>query len=148
MKALSIKQPWANLIIHAGKDIENRTWKTTYRGRLAIHASKRKSWGEYVDAVVLAEQSGLTASISIPMPDECVYGAIIGTVDLIDCVEKSDSPWFCGPYGFVLSNPRPLLVPVLVRGSLGLWEWDARICNSMACKAYGEPIAEGHSCLP
>ena len=40
MKALTIKQPWAYLIIHGGKDIENRTWRTKYRGRILIHAAK------------------------------------------------------------------------------------------------------------
>lgn len=40
MKALSVKQPWAWAIIHAGKDIEKRTWRTDYRGPLLIHAGK------------------------------------------------------------------------------------------------------------
>ena len=44
MKAISIQQPWAWAIIHAGMDVENRTWNTHYRGLLAIHApAKRKS---------------------------------------------------------------------------------------------------------
>lgn len=40
MKALTVKQPWAGLIIAGGKDIENRTWRTSYRGRVLIHAAK------------------------------------------------------------------------------------------------------------
>ena len=39
MKCLSILQPWAWAIIHGGKDVENRTWRTAYRGPLLIHAS-------------------------------------------------------------------------------------------------------------
>ena len=46
MRALSIKQPWASLIVHHGKDIENRTWPTKIRGRIAIHASKRLEFVE------------------------------------------------------------------------------------------------------
>lgn len=41
MKALSIKQPWASLIAQGIKDIENRTWKTKFRGRIFIHASAK-----------------------------------------------------------------------------------------------------------
>ena len=46
MKAISIKQPWASLIAHGIKDIENRTWRTNYRGRVLIHAgaSKKEGW--------------------------------------------------------------------------------------------------------
>ncbi len=49
MKALSIRQPWAWLILHGGKDIENRDWATRFRGRVLIHASKgmtRDEWGD------------------------------------------------------------------------------------------------------
>ena len=46
MKALSVRQPWAWAIAAAGKDVENRTWRTDYRGLIAIHASARPddSW--------------------------------------------------------------------------------------------------------
>lgn len=42
MKAISIKQPWASLIAHGIKDIENRSWRTNYRGRVLIHAGASK----------------------------------------------------------------------------------------------------------
>jgi len=41
MKTLSVKQPWAYLLCAGIKDIENRTWKTNYRGRVFIHASAK-----------------------------------------------------------------------------------------------------------
>ena len=41
MKALSVRQPWAWAIIYAGKDVENRTWPTRYRGFVIVHASQR-----------------------------------------------------------------------------------------------------------
>jgi hypothetical protein len=47
MKVLSVKNPWAFLIIYYGKDIENRTRKTNYRGRIAIHASLKSDDGAY-----------------------------------------------------------------------------------------------------
>ena len=101
--ALSIKQPWAWLILHAGKDIENRTWRTRYRGPLLIHA------GKSIDAAYRREDC-----------DGMDFGGIVGVVDLLDCVEASDSRWFTGPVGWVLGNPRDL--PFLAsRGRQGLW---------------------------
>lgn len=49
MKALSIRQPWAHLIIH-GKPIENRSWSTTYRGPLLLHAAKAMTILEWAEA--------------------------------------------------------------------------------------------------
>ena len=51
MKALSIKQPWASLIAHGIKDIENRNWKTHFRGRIYIHASAKDSGAYSLDDV-------------------------------------------------------------------------------------------------
>ena len=52
MKALTVKQPWAWLLIHGTKDIENRNWPTSLRGEIAIHAAKGMPRGEYADANV------------------------------------------------------------------------------------------------
>ena len=100
MKALSIRQPWAWLIIHGGKDIENRTWKTKYRGPVLIHAGKKIDMAAYSR---LADEG-----IGLPPIDELETGGIIGQVDIADCVNCSDSAWFGGPLGFVLENPKPL----------------------------------------
>ena len=54
MKALSIRQPWAWLIIHGGKDIENRCWPTKFRGRMLIHAAKGMTRAEHEDAIDFA----------------------------------------------------------------------------------------------
>lgn len=53
--------------------------------------------------------------------EELAYGYIIGLADLVDIVTKSDSPWFFGPFGLVLANPRPLPRPIRCKGQLGLW---------------------------
>lgn len=92
IKCLSIRQPYAGLIIHEGKDIENRLWATNYRGPLLVHAGLKP----FVGARCLLDHR---------MP----FGGIVGIVDVVDCVTESPSEWFCGPYGFVLENPRPLL---------------------------------------
>jgi hypothetical protein len=105
MKALSIRQPWSWLIINAGKDIENRCWRTHFRGRFLVHASGGCTRGEYDDACEDAASIGAT----MPPPYEQIErGGIIGSVELVDCVTDSNSEWFRGQYGFVLRNPQPL----------------------------------------
>lgn len=110
MKALSIRQPWASLIISGAKDIENRTWSTTHRGPLLIHASKR------VD--IDADTRGLLTRAEI---DALPRGGIIGAVMVIDCVTSSPSVWFTGPIGWRLEDPRALPF-IAYRGQLGLFE--------------------------
>lgn len=104
MKALSIRQPWAWLIIHAGKDIENRSWHTKFRGRFLVHAAKGLTGAELVRALNFCEERGL------PMPDlgDLQRGGIIGSVELVDSVDHSDSPWYMGQKGFLLRDPKPL----------------------------------------
>lgn len=117
MKALSIRQPWAWLIIKGHKDIENRSWPTAFRGRVLVHAAKGMTTSEYVDADFFVCGGG----IKLPRPRDLFRGGIIGMVDVVDCVTKSDSPWFFGKYGFVLQNPTPL--PFLeLRGQLGFFD--------------------------
>jgi hypothetical protein len=121
VKALSIRQPWAWMILHAGKDIENRSWRTNFRGRVLIHASKGMDLSEYDDALWLALQAGAAGSVrSMPMSNGLVRGGIIGSVEIVDCVSASGSPWFCGPFGFVLRNPQPLRFR-MCRGGLGFF---------------------------
>lgn len=104
MKALSIKQPWAWLIIRGGKDIENRTWHTKFRGRFLVHAAKGMTWDYYRWARDFAKARG----VEVPPFDGLHRGGIIGSVELVDSVDASDSPWYMGEKGFVLRDPRPL----------------------------------------
>lgn len=104
MKALSIRQPWAWLILHGHKDIENRKWKTHFRGKIYVHASKGMTRDEYAIAHVLAEEQG----VELPPFDQLERGGIVGTVEIVDCVDKDPSPWFFGEFGFLLKNPAPL----------------------------------------
>lgn len=109
MIALSIRQPWAWLILHAGKDIENRDWKTPYRGRCLIHASKSATKQDYEDAVdFIASRRGEWILSTLPAIDQFDRGGIVGAVDIVGCTDDSDSPWFVGDYGFILRNPQPL----------------------------------------
>jgi hypothetical protein len=51
-----------------------------------------------------------------------VYGAIIGIVDVVDCVTQHPSPWFCGPNGLVLRDPVKFVEPFAFKGQLGLFD--------------------------
>jgi hypothetical protein len=120
MRAITIKAPWAWAIMHGGKDIENRTWKTNVRGRIAVHSSPGLTREDYEWARRWSKQK---TGILLPDFEELERAAIIGTVEVIDCVKRHPSRWHArGHYGFVLANPRPLSKPVPCAGFLGFWE--------------------------
>lgn len=118
MKCLSIRQPWASLIVAHGKDIENRSWSTAYRGPLLIHAAATRSAADWIAAVELCRRIGVAFTLR---PSQVPMGGLVGVVDLVGCVESSPSPWFAGRFGFELVRPRPLPF-VAMRGRLGLFE--------------------------
>jgi hypothetical protein len=119
MKALSIRNPWAAAIIHLGKDVENRTWMTTYRGPVLIHTGKILELDEF-GSFWLRQFPGLKVTREFIDLAE-VKGGIIGQGDIVDCVTSSTSKWFTGPYGFVLANVKPLPFRAC-HGMLGLFE--------------------------
>jgi hypothetical protein len=99
IKVLSVRHTWAHALIHgipAGnfKDIENRSYRTRHRGPLLIHASlKRSETGPKLSAAAAASLQ---------------FGGIIGIVRIVDCVTKSSSKWFEGPFGWVVIDPESL----------------------------------------
>ncbi|MGY4663183.1 hypothetical protein ACVWZ9_003977 [Pseudomonas chlororaphis] len=117
MKALSIRQPWAWLIIHGGKDIENRSWHTKYRGRFLVHASQGMTRAQYNAASWVAGPLG----VNLPRFEDLQRGGIVGSVELVDCITASDSPWYMGEVGLVLHDPMPLPFTPL-KGRLGFFE--------------------------
>ena len=118
MKALSIRQPWAWLILNAGKDIENRDWETHYRGRFLIHASKGMTHEEYEDA---ADTYWIIAHKELPPFESLHRGGVVGSVELLDCVTQCESKWFFGTYGFVLGGAKPLPFQPY-KGTLGFFD--------------------------
>lgn len=122
LPAISIRQPWAWLILNAGKDIENRDWPTNFRGRVLIHASKTCTKREYEEALDFMADRLILQGLykNIPSIKGMDRGGIVGSVEIVDCVTASESPWFMGQHGFVLRNPRPLpFVPF--KGMLGFF---------------------------
>ena len=124
MKVLTIKQPWASLIVEGIKQYEFRSWKTNYRGKLLIHA------GLTLDKIYANKLKEYNLSF--------VSGAIIGEVELVDCIlvdEEFDSKLrdvnelvyannHVGNYAWKLVNYKKYDEPIFVKGKLGLWNYD------------------------
>jgi hypothetical protein len=137
MKALSLRQPWAWAIVHAGKRIENRTWNTSLRGDFLIHAAKGCSEREYLEAARWMVERGLAysplvalgvlndvvlrvagvdsnARPEIPLLDELPRGGIVGGTRLVDVLRpsvdgKPRAPWHMPEqFGFVLASAEEL----------------------------------------
>lgn len=108
MRTLSIRQPWAWLIVNGHKDIENRDWSTAYRGQILVHAGKTMT-RKYYDAVAAEVWPYLnTEGPTLPAFELLERGGVVGVTTITGCVEGSDSVWFNGPFGFTLADSRPL----------------------------------------
>lgn len=120
VKALSVRQPWAWLVVRGTKPVENRTWSTPHRGPLVIHASRT------FDREGYAHLRMRWPSLDLPHRSSYRVGGIVGRVRLVDCVRSHDSPWFEGPWGWVLEDPEELPFRTF-RGSLGLFDVPRRL---------------------
>lgn len=118
MRAITICQAYPELILAGEKPIENRTWYTSYRGELLIHAGKSKDW--------------LTSEDIARFP-LMKFGYALGIATLVDCVHIKTRRWAeqypylhrnehaIGPYCWVLANVRRLGEPLQINGAQGLW---------------------------
>lgn len=131
MKALTVKNPYAWSIINGGKDVENRTQPTHYRGALYIHTAKRPDDAGLHDDVFL---KAWAAAPKFARRELELQGYVTGTVDVTGCHPSTEcvraaadggghcSPWARpGHYHWTLANPRPLACPFPEQGKLGLW---------------------------
>lgn len=108
MKALSIRQPWAWLIVNGYKDIENRSWNTKFRGPVLVHASSRRpTVAEVQEARNILEQAhGWEVALTMPSPENFELGGFVGVTTITGTCESSPSPWFFGPVGFQLADSK------------------------------------------
>jgi hypothetical protein len=117
--------------------VENRTWATPHRGRIAVHATRLavRSWSDIFDhdgpRVALGEEFALEGGGTVlPALSALPVGAIVGTVEVYDCLEEMDlpddlllhDPFVSGPWVWLLRDPRPLAVPFACKCKLRLWE--------------------------
>lgn len=119
MKALTICQPFAELIMRGEKLVENRTWETAYRGRLLIHAGKSEAW--------LRTYS--------PLPDHMDFGCIVGSAHLIGIMHVElvkthrrivryigGLKHVSGPFCWILAEVKRFEKPIPYRGAQGLFD--------------------------
>jgi len=105
---LSIRQPWAWLIVNGWKDIENREWPTRQRGPIYVHASQTMTQDDYEACRIFVEGIHPTLWHKIPPANKLERGGIVGQTTILDCVTRHPSEWFCGSYGLVLDDSKPL----------------------------------------
>ena len=142
VKALSIKQPWAWLIVNGYKDVENRTWALPRSfelpQRIYVHAGQTWDRDAYPAVSRAIEATGDTEVFALGWDGMRMalrrgkfFGAIVGEVTITDLLspcapngledEQADSPWYEGDYGFVLSNHVAYDEPIPCKGRLGFW---------------------------
>jgi len=171
MKALSIKQPWSWLICAGYKDVENRSWRigrkpspgmmsTDWTGgklpmRIYVHAAKSFDNegmdfltsndpdvpNEFVAYAVVDHTSAYYALMGKEIV-EYPRGAIIGEVTITGCVDKCNSPWFVGPYGFVLADPVLYDKPIPYKGQLGFFEVKLEAQTEVKQDGHGSSMAQ------
>lgn len=123
--ALSLRQPWAWMVVNGGKGIENRKWNTARRGDFLIHAAKGMTRKEYFAALEFARH--VAPELDVPPMADLMYGGIIGRARIVDvhppcAAGECTHPWhMAGQFGFVLAEVQPLLFHPLV-GSLGFFK--------------------------
>lgn len=124
MKVLTVKQPWASLIVDGYKKYEFRSWKTKYRGKILIHA------GMILEKDMKERFKDYNLNYTL--------GAIIGEAELVDCIlvdkeldEKlrKENPTVYGKsnhvekYAWKLINIQKYKEPIYIKGKLGLWNY-------------------------
>lgn len=147
IKALTVSQPYAEAIVAGVKTIETRTWRTKYRGALAIHAGiawwRQRELGQFRARLMAAE---VARRIGLHEPVTAYpRGALVGMVWMVDCVaftphswnllraaHRVALPWREGLYAWVLVDARRLARPVPWRGARGLFDIPADLDLSAA----------------
>jgi hypothetical protein len=128
LPCISVRHPWAWLIVHGFKDIENRDWSTSFRGRILIYAGKKLGKREHdADREFFAEEHG----IELPAFEDMPLGGIVGSATVTDCVREHPSRWkMADCWGFVLKDQRVRpFVPL--RGQLGIFRVPASVLEAV-----------------
>ena len=137
MKAISLLQPWASLLVMGVKTMETRNWGTKYRGEILIHASQGKA-GE-----IFSKENYFKKYI--PDFKKLPFGAIIGVATIIDVVkieslhmadellnrltmeEKAFGDYSSGRFAWILEDHKQFKIPIPARGTLSIWEYPGEI---------------------
>mgnify|MGYP000923531100 FL=1 len=130
MKVLSIKEPWATLIASKQKYIETRSWKTSYRGELYIHASKKQ---------INNKDEKIQELLKLLPTQEMNYGKIICKCELVDCIymdekfineiKQNKQEYICGDYqvgryAWILEKTELMQPKIDAKGKLNIWNFE------------------------
>lgn len=165
MKAITVKQPWASLIVEGIKDIENRTWKLPkkYIGeRVLIHSSQKPlEFNGLGEILTKAQFDSLNGNIETFIGNH--IGSIIGSIEIVDCVINHPSIWAersyfnitSNPlpfneedepdyiiYNWVLTNPIKFDNPIPCKGKLSFWESGIDVCHICGQPSESDNICE------
>jgi activating signal cointegrator 1 len=136
MKGFSLTQPWATLVVIGAKKIETRSWRTSYQGLIAIHASKGFPQWAKEDAHSSSFQKAL-APFGYTSPSQLPTGSIVGVARIVECystdkdkwvipgndsAEKAFGDYSSGRFMWMLEDARMLSQPIPCRGALSLWD--------------------------
>ena len=127
---MTVREPYAWAIMVGAKDVENRSRRSNYLGRLYIHTSLTEDV-DAVEAIVerVAADLGVSASAArakYRRHRERGLGKIIGRVEMFGCAVSHKSEWFDGKYGYLLHNPVRLRQPIPAKGSTAMpWKYYA-----------------------
>ncbi|WP_342088032.1 ASCH domain-containing protein [Dyadobacter sp. OTU695] len=136
MKAISVQQPWAGLLVLGIKKCETRSWNTKFRGKIAIHASaKMPKEGEALlkELCELLPDTFFKGSRAYNMCT--VLGCVLGRVQVEDCRSTNDmkpvnagekmlGDFSANRYYWWCINPEAYLTPIPAVGQLSIWEWE------------------------
>lgn len=129
-KALTLKQPWAWAVTHMGKDIENRSWPTKYRGELYIHAGV--GW-DSEGAKWIAQKFG----IEVPSHSELPSGVLVAKCNLTDCRHWTEIgaganlPWAqTSGFQWFLEDIEPVEPHLPLQGKLGIFTFSVSPDNA------------------
>lgn len=137
MKAYTVYQPYAFATVAGLKHYETRPRRTNIRGRVAVHAGKKRIKGDsvYMAMLSMAHEDEVACHTCIVSSPE-VYGAVVGTVEIVDCVpveeimhtlterERLLGDFSPGRFAWVLQNPVMFDKPIPARGQQGWWHWE------------------------
>jgi activating signal cointegrator 1 len=142
LRCLSLTQPWATLVMIGAKRIETRSWRTSYRGPLGIHAAK--GFPKVAREICLTEPFKRTLIVAgYRSVADLPFGALLGTVQLVAVVgvkrvrsaissdEYAFGDYSDGRFAWILEDVRPLKTPIPIRGALGLWNIDRSLLEEV-----------------
>jgi len=152
MKAITLTQPWASLVAFGAKKIETRSWHTSYRGELAIHAAK--GWTAKDRALV--EQEPFKGALRSLTVETMPLGEVVAVAEMRQCFIMTDGPtepllldlsiatvpepertfggYERGRYAWMLDGARELPRSVRSRGKLGIYDLDRDVAEAVRCQ--------------